>query len=613
MQSWSSRSLFLSLCLGVAVMPAFGQDRHASFEGQITVTATGSEEVVDEVPLAVTVIDREEIEATQEESVAEMLRLVPGLTVMRAGGDGSATSLFTRGTDSDHTLALFDGVRLNSPYFGGYDWSQLPTFGLERIEVARGPFSALWGADAIGGVVNVVPMRGSDGLSASFFGEGGQESWKRFEGAVGWAGNGWDVYAAAFKREGEAHFENSDYDNQQVLLDAGWSWGSGSRVAVLVQDLESDIGVPFTDPVSMTPNRRQRSDQRLIAVPVRVKVNDRWNFELVASQVERDLAFRDPDDPWGFTWADTVADTQQARLASHHRLGSHDLSWGGEWREDEVSDVSSFGTNLAKDTSDVTSAFVQDVWLVHPDVQVIAGVRWDDAEEWGSEVSPRLSVGWNVGGSVQLRASYGESFRQPSVGELYFPFSGNPELEAEQAESVEAGLTWFVGDARIQANVFSTEVDNLIEFDNARFTFGNIAQAEMRGAELAWSAPVSGHLVSMFQTTWLDTENAEGDPLLRRPEWSASWSLHGELLEHLRGALSVVWVGSRDDIDPISFERTELSSHFTAHLSLAYEVIEGLEITLRAYNLADREYEEIAGYPAPGRRITGGLRWKLGH
>jgi vitamin B12 transporter len=588
--------------------PAAAQ--HAVFSDELIVTATGDERPANDVPLPATVITREEIEDAQEESVADLVRRAPGVTVMRAGGDGSATSVFTRGTDSDHTLALFDGVRLNSPYFGGYDWSLMPTAGLERVEVVRGPFSALWGADAIGGVINVVPARAATGLSTSLVGEAGEDGWRRFDGAVGYGDGGFDLYASAFEREGRGELANSDFSATQVLLDAGWSWADGRRVAVLVQQLETDLGIPFSSPGVATPRRRQSADQRLFALPLTIRIGPSWRMDVVASTVERELRFRDPDDPWGFTRSDTEADTFQARLASHHRVAGHDLSWGGEWRRDEVSDRSSFGANLVGRTAAVASLFAQDLWRLGDAVIVIAGVRWDDADRWGSEVSPRLAAGFNVATGIELRAAFGHAFRQPSVGELYFPFSGNPDLAPEEADSVEVGVGWTVGRSRLHLDGFATDIDNLVDFDNVNQVFANVTEARTRGVEAGWEMVLAGGTGSSLELTWLDTEDADGRSLLRRPAFSAAWTLHGGLGERFSGDLTVLWVGARDDVDPTTFARTELGGHLTASLATAVAVMEGLELTLRAENLADREYQEVAGYPAPGRRVVAGLRWR---
>ena len=293
-----------------------------------------------------TIITRAEIDSSQEETVADLLRRVPGITVMRTGDEGSTTALFVRGTESDHVLALFDGVRLNSPYFAGYDWSVQSSAGIEQVEVARGPFSALWGSDAVGGVVNVIPSRGRDGGNIALFGEAGDDDWQRLEGSIGWATGAWDVYASAFDREGRGELDNSDFSNRQLLVDTGYSWSESARVAVLYQDLDSEVGIPFSNPLSQTPNRRQDSQEELLALPMSFQPGARWSLELTPSQVERVLEFRDPDDPFGFTSSDTFADTSQVRLASHHDVGGggkHAFSWGGEWREDEVDALSNFG------------------------------------------------------------------------------------------------------------------------------------------------------------------------------------------------------------------------------------------------------------------------------
>ncbi len=156
------------------------------FTGEVTVTATGVETDVEEAPTAVTVITRDEIDDAQATSVADMLRRVPGLTVLSSGDEGKLASVFTRGTGSNQTLVMLDGVRLNSPYFGGFDWSRLSTAGLRQVEVVRGPYSALWGADAVGGVINLIPARSRSGFNGRFFGEGGSDGRQRLEADIGW-------------------------------------------------------------------------------------------------------------------------------------------------------------------------------------------------------------------------------------------------------------------------------------------------------------------------------------------------------------------------------------------------------------------------------------------
>ena len=208
-------------------LPMVSMAQDSTFSSEITVTATGTEEDLDQVPLPTTVITEEEIENAQTESVSEILRRVPGLNVVQSGEPGSVTSVFTRGTESDHTLVMIDGVRLNSPYFGGFDFSQLATNGLGRIEVVRGPYSALWGADAIGGAINLISGTGSEGFGGSLVGEWGEGAWERYEGTVTYGSEGFDLLASGLMREGESDLENSDFDLRQGLVNAGLNWGKG--------------------------------------------------------------------------------------------------------------------------------------------------------------------------------------------------------------------------------------------------------------------------------------------------------------------------------------------------------------------------------------------------
>ena len=612
------QSTWLGVVLALGAVPAVAQiappaPYPPTFADDITVTATGVATDAIEVPVPTTVISRDEIDDSQTESAAELLKRVPGLAVLRSGDEGKVTSVFTRGTESDQTLILFDGVRLNSPYVGGYDLGLLTTSGIERIEVARGPYSALWGADAIGGVINVIPRAGVGGFSATLFGEGGEGSWQRYQGDITIGGDTFGIFLSGLHREGEGELENSAFTTDQQLVDAGWSWQNGSRLAVVAQNLETETGIPFVTPGQLTPDRRQWADERLVALPLRWVVGTSWTLELTVSEITRTFKFSDPDDPFGLDESRTDADTRQARMASHHHLGDHTFTWGGEWREDEVTDVTSFGTNLDGRTAEVASGFVQDIWRTGSKTRVIVGARWDDTDQWGSEVSPRAHLGWMIGETLEMRIGYGQAFRQPSLAELYYPLSGNPDLRPETSTSYELGFvkTPRRGSHRWQLNVFKTELDNLIQFDFAAYTNRNVASAEIVGAELAYESALTGEFTQLVQVSWLDTEDDAGDELLRRPEWTASYTLTGSFWNRVRGDLTVLYLGPRWDIDPTTFERVSLGGFTTVDLALGWQVFDALELTIRSVNLLDRGYEAVRGYPAPSRRVLGGLRLRL--
>jgi vitamin B12 transporter len=581
-----------------------------SFSDEVTVTATGIETEVDEAPSAVTIVTREEMDDAQADRAVDMLRRVPGLAIVGSGNEGKLTSVFTRGTGSSQTLVLLEGVRLNSAFFGGFDWSRLSTSGLRRLEIVRGPYSALWGADAVGGVVNLMVRKAEGGFDGQGFGESGPDGWRRFEAEAGWAGDVFDVYVSGYDRRSEGELENSDFSGRQLLVSAGISFGKRrSRLGFLAQNVETETGIPYVTPGDPTPDRRQWGESTLVAVPLSWHLGDRWAVDVIGSWIGATFDFSDPNDTW-VTESFTETTSTQARLASNHNLGSHAFSWGGEWRSDEVTDASNLGPNLDAKKVEVTSLFLQDVWKPDHRLRLLLGARWDDAEQWGSEFSPRANLGWRLSNTVEMTAGYGTAFRPPSIGELYYPSSGNPDLVAETSTSAELGFSVRSrkGDSRLEMTAYSTDLDNLIEFDFGTYQNHNIGSAMIRGAEISWSRRIRRRGASIVQVTFLDTEDDAGLPLLRRPEWSGSWTVHGRFTRHLSGDLTVLYVGSRDDVDPITFERSRATSYTTCDLSLAYSLQSGIEITGRALNLFDEEYSEVIGYPAPGHRYFFGLR-----
>ena len=316
-------TLLFTVLLAVLAVPASGQypttpqpPPKPSFADEVTVTATGIETEVDEAPTAVTVVTRDEMDDAQADRVVDLLRRVPGLAVVGSGDEGQLTSVFTRGTGSNQTLVMLEGVRLNSAFFGGFDWSRLGTAGLRQAEVVRGPYSALWGADAVGGVINLRPKRAEGGFDGRFFGEGGSSGWQRLEADAGWGGEIFDIYGSGYDRQSDGELDNSDFSSRQFLLSAGISFGKrGSRIGVLAQNVETETGIPYAIPGDPTPDRRQWGESTLIAVPFTWHIGGRWTLELVGSQVDSTFTFADPEDAWVTeSTTDTSASPTEPRL-----------------------------------------------------------------------------------------------------------------------------------------------------------------------------------------------------------------------------------------------------------------------------------------------------------
>jgi vitamin B12 transporter len=577
-----------------------------AFADTVVITATGEEQPAASAAAASTVIDRDEIDASDEDTIADLLRRVTGATVLRSGGEGGVTSLFVRGTSSSQTLVLLDGVRLNSPFFGGYDWSLPLTAGIERIEVVRGPFSALYGADAIGGVVQLVPERGGDSRVRALL-EGGSSTWGRAEVEAATRLGGADLNVSAAARNGSGSLANDDFAARTAMVDLSYPLADAGRVGILARFSHTSTEVPFSGAL-VTPQRNTAADEMTLALPARFAMGHAGDLEVTLDRVQHKAVFRDPDDPYGFAAEDTDASSMGARATYRASVGGQRLAAGGEWRQDEVTDASSYGVSLAGNTISTRSLFAQDELALTARVALLAGVRWDSASPWGSELSPRAVVSWRSG-RWRTWCSYGSAFRAPSLGELYYPLSGNPALTPEHSRAGEVGMTWQAdgGGARLQATAFSNRVTDLIDFDFASFRYANVARAAQDGVELSGASRIGARAWLAASLTWLDARDGLDQPLLRRPRWSGSATLSGPLAGAATAEASLIWVGNRADLDPVTLARVDQPGFLTAAAAVTVPVAPWARLRARAENLANRAYEEVRGYPAPGRRVFLGV------
>lgn len=576
--------LFMVLCAG-ALQAQFGEF--------VLVTSGAAPAPAGESPLLGSLLTREEMEARRITGVDEALRQTLSGIVLRSGTPGKAGSLFLRGTESDHTLLLIDGVPLYNSSFGGVNFGDLLTAGLERIEVVRGPYSALYGSEAVGGVVALFTDRGGAPLREVSLSGGG---YGLAEGDILWREERWSAALAHHVETGR--LENDDWTQTQAQ--ASWD-GGGWGVSLFAR--EGEQGIPF-DGATATPDRRTASREATLSVPVDLALGPDWSLKAAAAYTVNRFHFEDPQDPWGYTESDTDTGRAFARMVFQWTMGGWVLSAGAEGRHETVADASALGTNLDGETVSDGAAFAEAAGGWGP-AGIRAGVRWDTHSAFGSTVNPKLGITLPAG-PVRFHLQAGTAFRAPSVGELYFPYSGNPALQPERSRSVEAGVT--VGPAVV--TVFRNAFDDLIEFDYATYTFQNTGEARITGAEARWAQRWGRSAVDV-NLTWLDTESAAtGEPLLRRPEWAGSWSASVPW-KLLTFSAQGIYTGERLDVDPVTFARVETEAFYRQDCSLALDKPAWLSPGVKVENLFDADYQEVLGYPALGRRFSAGItvRW----
>lgn len=611
-----------NLCFLFAVSPALAAGPSVPpspmvVHQQIVVTASAVPENEQAVPAAVTVVTREEIERLAARDLADVLRLVPGLNVSRSGSQGKIASLFTRGGSSKQTLVLWNGIELNNPYFSGFDWGRVSTAGVERIEVVRGPFSALYGSDAVSGVVQILTRPDASFLAAEL--QAGERG--LFNGRV----SGASAAAGAFHLAGslEARTDrgfaaNDDHEMAAAHAEVRWSPSATLSIGARARFNSYDVGIPRSVNADGTafesrPGRREEGNETEIAIPMRAEILG-GGWELMLSRLDRADEFRDPEDPFGRNHAVTEVEVLRGSLLAKYRLGSHALSVGGEWEDAVVDDWTNFGPSLDAESRRGEGVFVEDaisVPLAGGIVQANGGIRYDSFETFGSEVSPRAAVAFLFGRN-KVRAGYGEAFRAPAVGELFIPFFGNATLEPERSSNVELGYDRFHPSGRFSMTLFRNDFDELIVYDNLTNRFENTGAGVSRGIEVGLEQRIVRSLGVAISYTFLDTEDADTAlPFLRRPEHSGSawlrWSDFG-----WSASAAIMHTGERADVtDLFPWGRVWADAVTTADLVVERDLGRGITPYLKVENATDERYEEIFGYPSPGRRALAGVRVKL--
>jgi vitamin B12 transporter len=591
-------------------VPAFSQ-----LKEQIVVTASDLPETIESTPADVSVVTRKDIEARAARDVADVLREVPGLTLARTGSAGKTTSLFARGAASTQTLVLWNGIEINNPYFSGYDWGRFSTAGVEQIEVVRGPFSALYGSDAMAGVVNVLTTPKASHLRAEV--QGGAHGLRNGMVDGAWIGESLLVSGAAERREDDGFNANDDFRQNSANAIAKWSPSTSFSIGAALRHTTYDLGVPFNTNAAgsaLVPSlkRRQEGSESQIALPVTFAVFGLTN-ELTLSNSKRRDDFDDPEDPF-VTETNTESSSRRARFTTKTGATSFGtLIAGAEYERQTVSDVTNFGPNFVDRRRTDRAFFVEDR-VSHAfgssRLELSAGIRHDHFDLFGSQTSPRIAVAWVTGGR-KLRAAYGQGFRAPSLGELYYPFFGNANLKAERNRSFEAGYDAPAGkNGLFSLTYFNSHYRDLITFDPSTFVSENIGRVRTDGIEVGVVEPVTQAFSTGISYTYLHRAEDEstGLRLQRRPKHTGSLFFGW----HNRGWDSSVVVlrsGEREDIEPVfPYGRVTNRGYTTIDANLQMHT-GSFTPFVKVENLRDTKYEEVRGFASPRRRVIIGLRY----
>ena len=601
-------AIFLAALVGASAATSLGQSppspQPQSVSESVVVTATAAPEPQTDLGAATTVITREEIQKRELRTVADVLRSVPGLDLVQSGDSGAIASVFLRGSNSNHALLLIDGVRMNSPYFAGYDFSTLTTENVERIEIVRGPFSALYGSDAMGGVIQIFTRAAATGLTGRASLEAGNAGQRQGE-AFASAGEGIWGLSGSF-RDGRVGGDrvNSDWEQKSGTARIEARLSESLHAAFEAGLVDGEAGVP--GPVGgETPHERSPWREERLALPVTWKPSADHDVSVLIANVVSKPQFEDPDDDF---FSSTRAQSTQTRIGDTWTSGNNRLTGFATYERGKVDSGSNFGVDLDGQTTTIWGAGAEDAAKLPGGFAVTGGLRYDHHSQFGSAWSPRATIAWLSPDSLwKLRASGGSAFRAPSVGELYFPFVGNPNLKAEHSASYEIGAERYVGGGRIEVSGFWSDFRDLIVYDFGLGQDTNVGRARARGVETAWRQDLAPTFSLDVGYTYLDAEDLDtGLALIRRPRHRAFVGAFWTPLPGLSVAPRVLYVGSRPDNDALTGARVEDPSYVRVDLAARYD-FKVVSPYIRVENLTDRRYEEVDGYPAPRLRFAGGL------
>ncbi|MBE0486507.1 TonB-dependent receptor [Marinobacter sp.] len=502
----NTAKVFSALIFLPLTWPAFaaddpGEERRLE---PIVVTATLGPLTVGESLSSVTVIDEQSIREQSPAEFSQLLRGQPGINVTGNGSFGKTTSVFTRGTANESTLLLVDGVRLRSATSGGPSWQYFPVELVERVEIVRGARSSLYGADAVGGVVQAFTLDPKE-TPAGWVeaGAGNFNTQKGSAGVAAQAGNTRFALSGVHKEtDGTAVITNGDdrgFRNTAGIGRVVHELQSGGKASLVVVQSEGSTEYEGGDIDFMI---------RTIGFGLETPVSDYWRQALQFSES------RDETDNVTPTFSSTFnTRSRAARWDNTFTWNVHELVVGSELMTDEVS-----GTTDYAETSRTNAALYSQLRLNFGPTDLHMSLRGDDNEAYGKNETGSIALGHALDRSHRVRVSYGTAFRAPTFNDLYFP-GANPDLKAEESSTVELGVSghyqnWFWDTA-----VFQLDVDNLIAWsptESGLWTPMNVNEARIRGAEFSAGFEQAGWRAD-GALTLLDPEDREtGNQLQRR-------------------------------------------------------------------------------------------------
>ena len=609
------RSVIIVILMCAAMVSAVPKVRAEDASVQlkeVVVTATKTEKEPQDVTQSVTVITADDIQKSGATTAAEVIERTAGADVKDYGSKGSLNSINLRGANAEQVLVLLDGRRLNSASAGGFDMADLavPLEQIDRIEIVRGPSSALYGADAVGGVVNIITKKPSGALTTAT-GEAGSHGFESFTLSNSNKLDKFYYTLSAGKEKYDGFRANSDLDQWTAGAKLGYDLSPDSSLEFTTDYLAKEIGVPgsldFPSPLARQWDRTIGS-----SLTYKTRCSKEVDLRLNAYQNREKITFLNPDPAFPVdskhTSTSSGAEAQTNWLANSKNL----LTFGVDARQDHVD-----STDAGVHTASLWAAYLQDEISLGESLIIVIGGRNDSHSVYGDKFSPKASARYLLSNTgTIIRASAGEAFRAPTLNELFWAFDGfeqgNPNLKPETSKEYEAGIEQPFGKGNsVKFTYFERKIDDLIQWlPNSSFIYSpiNIGKARITGSEtevklvpfepLTWAVNYT-YMKAVDETTGLYVYNIPAEQL----KSYVNLTLPTKTNIYIEGRY--VRNYSQPALPNPSQHYTVVDAKILQPVKLGEKM--ECDVFFGVKNLFNRQYQVLAGYPAAPEEVYGGV------
>lgn len=595
-------------------------------------TTTSTEKVAN----AITVITKEDIEASQRTQILDLLKMVPSLDVVQTGGAGGQASVFIRGANSEHTLVLLDGIELNNPVSTAraFNFANLTLDNVERIEILRGAQS-IYGSDALGGVISIFTKKAKENSVNASFESGTFDTFKETFDLRGYHNNlsfnlgvtREDIRSfSAVRDSNRVNAESDPYKNTSITANAKYTLNENVEFLTTFRNQDSTTNIDNSGIVGGDdPNRLFKNRETFYKLETRLNNFDGALENKIGFNFS-DHAFSDNNSADFYNMTDILNSDYDANLTKFYINGEYEYSnqmkyvYGIETENEKASSFifsdgafGPFTSNFAKREQRTSGGYLEFLHTVNNHFSYTVGGRYDRNSNFGETFNYRFAPVISIDNDTKIKMIYGTGFKAPSLFQLFSSF-GSQNLAPEESRSFDVAFEKVLSNNTIfEIRYFKNKIDNLIDFNPNTFIFSNINSADLEGVEGTLNFTYDDLLLKLYYTYTDTNNNSNEQSLLRRARNKAGLNVNYQYKPKLDFGSELLFIGKRFDNNFNTFPATreKLGSYFLLNLLSTYDISKNVDLRFRVENVLDKNYESVLGFNTPGRAFYVGINVKI--